>query len=137
MDNLAGPLQHLAQFPEPVQAWINIVLVWTGFGTLVGLLAKLIMPGRDPGGAVATWAMGIGGAVLGSGTWALLVKGERVTLISPIGLVVATAGAFCLLALYRLLGGYWFIEGEVPSVSRRHRNFLRRRRPRAMSYYDE
>ncbi|HEY4760243.1 MAG TPA: hypothetical protein VIH42_06665 [Thermoguttaceae bacterium] len=47
--------------PEQVQQWANTVLVWVGFGTLVGLLAKAIMPGRDPGGAVATLLMGIGG----------------------------------------------------------------------------
>jgi len=41
------------------------VLMWVGFGTLVGLVAKAIMPGRDPGGAVATLLMGIAGTVLG------------------------------------------------------------------------
>jgi len=34
---------------------------WVGFGTIVGLMAKAIMPGRDPGGAVATLSMGVGG----------------------------------------------------------------------------
>ncbi len=42
----------------------NDVLVWIGFGTVVGLLAKGIMPGRDPGGAIATVLMGIGGTIL-------------------------------------------------------------------------
>ena len=37
--------------------WANILLTWVGFGTLVGLLAKAIMPGRDPGGSIATLAM--------------------------------------------------------------------------------
>ena len=49
------------QFPELVQQWANDILVWVGFGTIVGLLAKAIMPGRDPGGAIATLAMGVGG----------------------------------------------------------------------------
>ncbi len=43
---------------------VNDVLVWIGFGTIIGLLAKGIMPGRDPGGAIATVLMGIGGTVL-------------------------------------------------------------------------
>src|SRR5262249_26494630 len=50
------------------QQWANDVLVWIGFGTLVGLVAKAIMPGRDPGGAVATLVMGIGGVIFGCGT---------------------------------------------------------------------
>jgi uncharacterized membrane protein YeaQ/YmgE (transglycosylase-associated protein family) len=37
------------------------VLMWVGFGTLVGLAAKAIMPGRDPGGALGTMLMGIVG----------------------------------------------------------------------------
>ncbi|MFP6668962.1 MAG: hypothetical protein VB876_16740 [Pirellulales bacterium] len=55
------------QFPEQFQQWANLILVWVGYGTLAGLLAKAIMPGRDPGGAVATLCMGIGGAVIGCG----------------------------------------------------------------------
>ena len=40
--------------PPEAQQWANDLLVWVGFCTLVGLMAKAIMPGRDPGGAVAT-----------------------------------------------------------------------------------
>jgi len=92
------------------QQWANDVLVWIGFGTVVGLLAKAIMPGRDPGGAVATLLMGIGGTVIGCGLVSYLSQGKRVTPISPLGLVVATAGAFVLLFFYRLLSGRFFIE---------------------------
>ena len=88
------------------------VLTWIGFGTLVGLLAKAIMPGRDPGGAVATLGMGIGGTVIGCGTLMFFHDGARVTPISPIGFLVATGGAFVLLFFYRLLGGRFFIEGD-------------------------
>jgi uncharacterized membrane protein YeaQ/YmgE (transglycosylase-associated protein family) len=97
---------------EQAQAWANTVLVWIGFGTVVGLLAKAIMPGRDPGGAIATLAMGIGGTVIGCGILSWAQGGVHVTPISPLGLAVATAGAFILLFFYRLLGGYWFTEGE-------------------------
>jgi uncharacterized membrane protein YeaQ/YmgE (transglycosylase-associated protein family) len=103
--------------PEPelatyAQQIANDVLVWVGFGTLVGLLPKAIMPGRDPGGAVATLAMGIGGSVIGSGTLMYFHGGARVTPISPIGFLVATGGAFLLLFFYRLLGGRFFVEGD-------------------------
>ena len=115
--------------PEQIQQWANTVLVWVGFGTLVGLLAKAIMPGRDPGGAVVTLAMGIGGTVIGCGTLAYFYRGEHITPISLIGFVVATGGAFILLFFYRLLAGYWFIEGDLPP----RRSFIRRPR-RARRY---
>ena len=117
------------QFPEAVQAWMNTVLVWIGFGTLVGLLAKAIMPGRDPGGAIATLAMGVGGTVIGCATVSYFYGGAHITPISPLGMLVATAGAFVLLLFYRLLGGYWFVEGEYPrrtAYRGPHRWFRRR-----------
>ena len=120
-------MEHL-QFPEAIQHWTNLVLVWVGYGTLTGLLAKAIMPGRDPGGAVATLLMGIGGAVIGCGILAFFSESARVAPISPVGFVVATGGAFLLLFFYRLLGGYWFIEGEQP------RRPLRRQRRRRRHY---
>ena len=43
-----------ADMMEIVRTSLNEMLRWVGFGTLVGLAAKAIMPGRDPGGAVAT-----------------------------------------------------------------------------------
>ena len=46
-----------ADFVEMSGQWAEIFLIWVGFGTLAGLAAKAIMPGRDPGGAVATRVM--------------------------------------------------------------------------------
>ncbi len=116
--------------PETLQLfeqWTNDVLVWIGFGTVVGLIAKGIMPGRDPGGAIATLAMGVGGTVIGCGVFAYFSSSaQRITPISPIGFGVATGGAFILLFFYKLLGGYFFIEGEVPR--RRRRRYARSRR---------
>jgi uncharacterized membrane protein YeaQ/YmgE (transglycosylase-associated protein family) len=114
------------------------LLVWVGFGTLVGLLAKAIMPGRDPGGTVATLMMGIGGTVIGCGLLAYFYEGKRVTPISPVGFLVGTFGAFLLLFFYRLLGGYFFREGTTapPPVARQP--FYRRRAPRRENLpYDE
>jgi uncharacterized membrane protein YeaQ/YmgE (transglycosylase-associated protein family) len=112
------------QLPAIAEQWANTILIWVGFGTLTGLLAKAIMPGRDPGGAVATLAMGIGGTVIGCGTLTFFSSGVKVTPISPVGFIVATAGAFILLFFYRLLAGYWFVEGDRaarPVVKRPHR----------------
>jgi len=121
-------------FPEPVQQWANLILVWVGFGTLVGLLAKAIMPGRDPGGAVATLAMGVGGTVIGCGVLTYFYEGYKVSPISPMGFIVGTAGAFIVLFFYRLLAGYWFVEGDAPV--RRTRRFRRARRYDTSHYVD-
>lgn len=128
-----------AQMMELAQQWANQILIWVGFGTIVGLLAKAIMPGKDPGGAVATLAMGVAGTIIGCGVLSYFWRGNIVSPISPVGFCVATAGAFVLLFFYKLLGGYYFDEGNGPLVKRRR--FLRtattRRRPPAVVYEDE
>ena len=107
---------------------VNEMLVWVGFGTLVGLSAKAIMPGRDPGGTVATLLMGIGGSVVGCGSLMFLTNVQKVTPISPLGFVAATAGAFILLFFYRLLSGSFFAESEDADGFVHRRNRRRRRR---------
>jgi len=128
-----------AQLPAMAQQIANDVLVWVGFGTLVGLLAKAIMPGRDPGGAIATVLMGVGGSVIGSGVLMYFWEGHRVTPISPIGFLVATSGAFLLLLFYRLLAGRFFREGEDLELIRpvRRRRRASRRGRSDVVYYDE
>jgi uncharacterized membrane protein YeaQ/YmgE (transglycosylase-associated protein family) len=115
--------------------WANDVLVWIGFGTVVGLVAKAIMPGRDPGGSIATLMMGIGGSVIGCGTLMYFYGGERITPISPLGFAVATGGAFILLFFYRLLSGRLIHEGgtERGRLVRAPRS----RRREVVSHYEE
>lgn len=124
-----------AQFAQQIQQLANDVLVWVGFGTIVGLLAKAIMPGRDPGGAVVTLLMGIGGTVIGCSCISYFC-GYRLTPISILGLVAATAGAFLLLLFYRLLGGYFFVEGGTAAHGYVRRPLARRRRA-VVQYIDE
>ncbi len=124
----------MVEFAPAVESWVTDILVWIGYGTVVGLLAKAVMPGRDPGGALATLAMGIAGVIIGCGVWSLLGKAERVTPISPSGLVAGTLGAFVILLFYRMLGGYWY---EEPTQSRRRSSSRRRgtrRRYRTADY---
>jgi uncharacterized membrane protein YeaQ/YmgE (transglycosylase-associated protein family) len=107
--------------------WLHTVLVWIGFGTLVGLVAKAMMPGRDPGGAIATLLMGIGGAVIGCGTLSYFTRGTHVSPISPLGFVVATGGAFVLLAFFKLFTGRIVYEAGDGPV--REREVVQSRRP--------
>ncbi len=63
------------QLSEQATHIANDVLSWVGFGTLAGLAAKAIMPGRDPGGAVATVLIGIGGTFIGGGVLMYFANG--------------------------------------------------------------
>jgi hypothetical protein len=82
--------------------------------------------------------MGIVGTVIGCGVLSYFWRGQVVTPISPIGFCVATAGAFVLLFFYKLLGGYYFDEGNGPLVRRRRIGLRRpRRQPQAVVYEEE
>lgn len=75
------------------------ILVWIVFGLVVGALAKLIMPGRDPGGIIVTILLGIAGAVIGGfigRTMGFYQEGEAA------GFIMSFLGAVVLLALYRM-----------------------------------
>ena len=76
------------------------ILFWILFGLVVGIVAKFIMPGNDPGGIFITMGLGIVGAMLGG--WigrvmGLYREGE------PAGFIMAVVGAVELLTLDRFL----------------------------------
>jgi uncharacterized membrane protein YeaQ/YmgE (transglycosylase-associated protein family) len=75
------------------------ILGWILFGLVVGIVAKLIMPGRDPGGIIITILLGIVGALLGG------FLGQALGLYGPgepAGFVGATLGAILVLWIYRI-----------------------------------
>ena len=121
---------------QTAQQWVNDVFVWIGFGTVAGLLAKAIMPGRDPGGSIVTLSLGIGGAVVGCGILAFCLPEYRVSPLTPVGFVVATAGAFVLLFFYRLMAGKIIREGGDGHVSPRP-YYSRRRTAVREPLYDD
>ena len=75
------------------------ILGWIIFGLVVGVLAKLVRPGRDPGGIIVTILLGIVGAVLGG--WIGRVMGMYGP-NEPAGFVMSFVGAVVLLGIYRL-----------------------------------
>lgn len=78
------------------------ILGWILFGLIVGAIAKLLMPGRDPGGIIVTILLGIAGALLGGFIGQALgfyEAGEGA------GFIMALLGAIVLLALYRMMIG--------------------------------
>lgn len=76
------------------------VLGWILFGLVAGVIAKLMMPGRDPGGFIVTILLGIAGALLGGflgRALGLYSQGEGA------GIFMSILGAVLLLALYRVM----------------------------------
>lgn len=75
------------------------VLGWILFGLVVGAVAKLLMPGRDPGGFIVTILLGIAGALLGGFLGrAMGLYGEG----DAAGFLMSLLGAVALLLIYRL-----------------------------------
>ncbi len=78
------------------------ILSWILFGLVVGALAKLVMPGKDPGGIIVTILLGIAGALLGGflgRALGLYEAGESA------GWIAAFVGALLLLVIYRMVAG--------------------------------
>jgi len=77
-----------------------MVLGWMVFGLIVGVIAKVLMPGRDPGGIIVTMAIGIAGALTGG------FIGRALGWYGPndgAGFLMSLVGAILLLWLYRVL----------------------------------
>jgi uncharacterized membrane protein YeaQ/YmgE (transglycosylase-associated protein family) len=77
-------------------------LSWIVMGLIVGLLAKFMMPGKDPGGLIITILIGIAGAFVGGFIGSLLGLGT-VTGFNVASLLLAVGGAVLLLILYRVI----------------------------------
>jgi uncharacterized membrane protein YeaQ/YmgE (transglycosylase-associated protein family) len=75
------------------------ILTWIVFGLVVGIIAKLLTPGRDPGGFIVTMLLGIAGALVGG------FLGRAMGLYGPdqsAGWLMSILGAVILLVVYRM-----------------------------------
>jgi len=88
------------------QQWINVVLIWIGFGTLAGLAASLVFPLHGAGGPYLSIAMGIVGSMIGLLGLSWLFPGRTMNPISPPGFLAAAIGAFVLMVFYHLAGAF-------------------------------
>jgi uncharacterized membrane protein YeaQ/YmgE (transglycosylase-associated protein family) len=78
------------------------ILGWILFGLIAGVIAKLVMPGRDPGGFIVTILLGIAGAFLGGFIGrAMGFYGEG----EAAGMLMSILGAIILLVIYRMAVG--------------------------------
>jgi uncharacterized membrane protein YeaQ/YmgE (transglycosylase-associated protein family) len=79
------------------------------FGAIVGAIAKLIMPGRDPGGIIVTIILGILGSIVGGFVLGLLLPGRAAN--DPAGWIGSILGAILLLWIYRMV-----VSRRTPTV---------------------
>jgi uncharacterized membrane protein YeaQ/YmgE (transglycosylase-associated protein family) len=78
------------------------IIGWILFGLVIGALAKLVMPGRDPGGIIITMLLGIAGALIGG------FVGRAMGFYGPnesAGWLMSFLGAVVLLFIYRMFVG--------------------------------
>lgn len=78
------------------------IIGWIIFGLVVGVIAKLLMPGRDPGGFIVTILLGVAGSLLGG------FVGRALGMYPPghpAGFIMSILGAILLLVLYRVVIG--------------------------------
>jgi uncharacterized membrane protein YeaQ/YmgE (transglycosylase-associated protein family) len=94
------------EFSPAAQQWIVVILVWLGFGILAGLLAKALIPGREPAGPFGTLMVGVAGSCLGPLVLAFSLGRPTLNPISPAGILSAVGGAAVLLIGYRLVAAW-------------------------------
>ncbi len=75
-------------------------IVWMVLlGLVAGAIAKMLMPGKDPGGWIVTALLGIGGSIVGGWVFGAVGLGSG----GPSGLIGSVVGACILLAIYRVV----------------------------------
>lgn len=79
------------------------VIAWIIFGLIAGVIAKLIMPGKDGGGFILTCLLGIIGAVVGGWLATMLGFGDRAMGFDMHSFLVAVIGAIVVLVIFRFL----------------------------------
>ncbi len=78
-------------------------IAWIVLGLIAGILAKWIMPGKDPGGFIVTTLIGIAGAFVGGYLGSLTGIGGEVSGVNLGSIFTAVVGALVLLAIYRAI----------------------------------
>jgi uncharacterized membrane protein YeaQ/YmgE (transglycosylase-associated protein family) len=93
----------MPELSPAVQTWLQVILVWIGFGSLAGLLARMLLPFREPSSPLAPLTLGISGSAVGLGALSWLQGGGPSNPISLAGFLAATGGAIGLLLIYHVL----------------------------------
>jgi|SwirhisoilCB2_FD_contig_91_478109_length_506_multi_5_in_0_out_0_1 uncharacterized membrane protein YeaQ/YmgE (transglycosylase-associated protein family) len=92
---------------------MGAIIGWVIFGLIAGAIAKMLMPGKDPGGWIITIVLGIAGAVLGGWIGRALWGSSGVNDWSLGSFALAIVGAIILLGIYRVIVGRRRSSGTV------------------------
>lgn len=87
------------------------IIAWVVLGLLAGAIAKMIMPGDDPGGFIITILIGIVGALLGGWLGGLIFNVELGGFFNLSTWILAIVGSLILLGVYRLVVGRRAVRG--------------------------
>ena len=92
---------------QTAQNWVNVALLWIGFGVVVGLIARSLLPGEEPKGALGTVALGIGGSCVGLFLFSTIWRAEHFNPIGPLGFFVSVLTAMGILLTFRFSLTMW------------------------------
>ena len=81
----------------------STLLIWFVLGLIVGIAAKYILPGKDPGGLLTTSLTGIAGSFIGGALANYFGISNEIGSINPLSIIIALVGALILLIALRLL----------------------------------
>lgn len=81
------------------------IFAWIVVGLIAGWLAKMVVPGREPGGFLATTAIGVVGAIVGGWIWNAFLNKAGATGLNAGSIFVAFVGAMVVLVLYHVVTG--------------------------------
>ena len=87
---------------QTAQHWVNLILIWLGFGTLVAILVRCLLPGREPTGMISMILIGMVGTCVGPLVVSTVWRIDSFNPISPIGFLASFLSSFAFLILYQL-----------------------------------
>jgi uncharacterized membrane protein YeaQ/YmgE (transglycosylase-associated protein family) len=97
---------HRRKQPERRTALdLTAIVTWIIFGAIIGVIARFLMPGRDPMGWIATIVLGIVGSFVGGYLGQLLFQGNASLPPPSAGWIGSIIGALIVLAIYRYTQG--------------------------------
>ena len=83
------------------QHWVNVFLLWLGFGTFVAILVRSLLPGREPVGMISTITIGVAGTWAGPLIVSTIWNIKDFNPISPIGFFASFVCAFLCLLIFQ------------------------------------
>lgn len=96
------------------QAWVHLVLVWVGFGTVVGFVATMFLPPTGHPGFFGNLVIGVAGSCAGPMAVVLFLEPEHFHPMSPVGFAVAVFASIVLLIFYRCILFFAGVKAKKP-----------------------